>query len=475
MRIALISPPVWTIETPPLNIAYLKAYLKSNGYSVKCFDVNTELFHKVNTENKVYWKQNYYRMWQDNKLYKKMVFPKIVKANIDFFVDKILSFKPDIVGISVYSACFTKTIIRKIKEKDPNILIVLGGQTCVDQLQGSHLKKSKDIDIIVKGEGEITLKKVIDIFAKEGKVEYCKGCLIRKGRSFVNCGEDERIKDMDGLPYPDFDDFDLNIYFHDFESQQPSNALPILLSRGCNNRCDFCLQRVVWKNKLYVRKAENVFDEMVHNKKKYGVSKFVFADLLINENLKELEKLCDLIIENNFSCSWWGGAKIDKKMDINLFKKMRKAGCHHLALGIESASDNVLKAMCKPYTSNDTKNFLKMMKEAGITVGSNIIIGHPSESRDDFIKTLNFLWEMRDIITTQPWPSSCTIFRNTDIYNKYIPNKNFRYKHASSWSYRDNTDEERESRIKIYKSFCLALYNKFDMIDHKEVKYPPTK
>ncbi len=474
MRIALVSVPVWTIGTPPLNISYLKAYLKESGCQTKCFDVNTELYHRLKPEQRIYWQTQHYNDWQWEDEYKKAVFPKIVEPNIDFFVDKLLAFKPKIVGISVYSPCFTKTLAKKLKEKNPELLIVLGGQVCIDQMQGLQLKKSRDIDIIVRGEGEHTLKRIADVFGKKGKVEDCKGCLVRKGKSFVDCGEDERIKDPDSIPYPDFDDYNLELYYDDYELTRAAKALPIILSRGCNNPCDFCLQRKVWKDKLFARKAKSVFYELVRNKEKYGITKFVFADLLLNGNLLELERLCDLIIENNFPCSWWGSAKIDKRMDLNFFKKLRKAGCHQLDLGIESASDHVLKAMGKTYTSEDIREFLKNMKKADIAIGSNFILGHPSESREEFMKTLKFIKEMRKFTTKKPWPTYCAIFRGTGLYNKLKNNKDFKYD-AVSWAYKDNTFEEREKRAEMFRLLCLEHYKEFEMFDVKKSKFPMIK
>lgn len=474
MRIALVSVPVWTLGTPPLNISYLKAYLKEKCYQAKCFDVNAELYHRVKPEHRVYWQTQHYNDWQWEDEYKKIVLPKIVEPNIDFFVSKILAFKPNIVGVSVYSPCFTKTLAKKLKEKNPTLLIVVGGQACIDQMQGEQLKKSNDIGIIIKGEGERALKNIADMIEKKGKVEFCKGCLIRKGKSFIDCGMDERIKNLDSIPYPDFDDYNLELYYDDYELEKRSNALPIILSRGCNNPCDFCIQRKVWKDTLYMRKAENVFREMLRNKEKYGINKFVFADLLINGNLLELEHLCNLIIKNNFSCSWWGSAKIDKRMNLDFFKKLRKAGCHQLDLGIESASNNVLKAMNKTYTLKDIKEFLMNMKKAGIAIGSNFILGHPSESRDDFMKTLKFIKEMRKFTTKKPWPTYCAIFRGTDLYNKYKDNKDFRYD-AILWSYKDNTFEEREKRAEMFRQVCLEHYQDFEMFKVKKPKGLITK
>ncbi|MFH0870501.1 MAG: radical SAM protein [archaeon] len=467
--VALVSVPVWTIETPPLNISYLKAYLISKGHSAKCFDINIELYHMVSPEHRVYWQQQHYSKWQDKQKYEETVLPLIVKPYIDSLVDKIIASKPRIVGISVYSSCFTKTLARKIKERNSNILIVAGGQVCVDQLQGRNLKESRDIDLIIKGEGELVLERIANAFIAKGKLEPkdCDGCFMRKDGRFIDCGDNPRIDDINSLPFPDFDDFDLKLYCADFGMTKQSLNLPMILSRGCNSRCDFCLQRQIWGNQIRLRKAENVFCEMLHDKERYGITGFVFADLLLNSDNRELERLCDLIIAGGVSFSWWGSAKVDRRMTPALAEKMKRAGCNHLSIGIESASNNVLREMRKPSTVADIKKFIRIIRKAGITIGSNMIIGHPVESREDFEETLRFVKEMKDDLREQPWPSECTIFEGTDLYSKYIGKEGFTYNQVSDWAFKDNTPAERESRIKAYRELCLSLYNDFKMFDRE--------
>lgn len=470
--IVLVSVPVWTIETPPLNIAYLKAYLGSKGHSVKCLDLNIELYHKASSEQRDYWQQQHYDLWQDDQKYEKMILPQVVESHIDAIVQNILAPRPKIVGISVYSSCFTKTLASRIKEKCPHVLIVVGGQVCVDQMQGRNIKKSSDIDVIVRGEGEFVLERIANAFLANGKLttEDCKGCFLRAGGhtgGFIDCGENPRIEELDQLPFPDFDDFDLSQYYADFEMTKRSPNLPIILSRGCGSRCDFCLQRQIWGNQIRIRNAENVFCEMLHDKERYGITGFVFADLLLNSDNRELEKLCDLIIAEGVAFSWWGSAKVDRRMTPELAVKMKRAGCHHLSIGIESVSDNVLREMRKPSTVADIKAFVRTTRKAGITIGSNIIIGHPAESRKDFEETLKFVAEMKDDLKDQPWPSECVIFEGTDLYSKYIRKDGFTYNHADDWSFKDNTPAERESRIKTYRELCLSLYNKFKMFNRE--------
>jgi anaerobic magnesium-protoporphyrin IX monomethyl ester cyclase len=460
-RIVLVSIPVWTIETPPLSISYLKSFMASKGYFVKCVDANIALIHLAKPEFRKYWNQTYYSHWQEEEKYASTIFPQIVAPNISAVVESIMSSEPDIVGISVYSNCFARTLAEEIKKRDKNILIVAGGQVCVDSLQGKELKKSKCIDIIVRGEGEYSLKSIAEQFSSKKDYVCIPGCWVFDGSVFLDTGADSRIIEPDSLPLPDFDDFDVGKYRQDFNLLNESRNLPILISRGCANRCDFCLQRIIWHTERRDRTADSVFSEMVRDKERYGITSFVFADLLINGNLEVLEGLCDCILRSTHSFNWWGGAIVNGRMAPELFKKLRKAGCHQMTLGVESASDNVLRAMRKPYTSSDARRFVKDMRDAGLNIGMNLIIGHPSESRDDFLDTVRFVLDVRKYMPTQPWLSICTIFRDSDIYKKYIADPDFKYD-ALAWSYKSNTLEERRFREEIFVMFCEAIYGKFE-------------
>jgi len=292
--------------------------------------------------------------------------------------------------------------------------------------------------------------------------------VIRKNNKFDDLDEGVRLQDIDNLPFPDFSDFDLDKYplciEHKPDLSFRSNALPILLSRGCSQKCDFCLQRVLWHDKFITRKAEDVFAEMIRDKEIYEVNRFVFSDLLINGDLKELEKLCDRIINEGFSFEWWGSVKIDPRMDVNLLRKMKKAGCFRLSLGVESGSDKVLRAMHKPFTTQMVRKFFKEVNDSEIHITFNIIVGHPSETRKDFIDTLKFLKETKDLVRLGPSPTLCAFFEGTDMYNEYSSKPEFKFMDPLNWEYKDNTLKEREYRLNILKKYCLTLFGSFNMV-----------
>lgn len=126
---------------------------------------------------------------------------------------------------------------------------------------------------------------------------------------------------------------------------------------------------------------------------RYGAEFFHFNDSTINANVGFLSELCDLIIEEGISIRWGASAAISTKMDRYLFDKMKQTGYEYLSLGIESASEKILRSMKKFFTVETIRRNIVDCHNAGITVGTNWIIGYFTEDDNDFEQTLNFITE----------------------------------------------------------------------------------
>ena len=188
-----------------------------------------------------------------------------------------------------------------------------------------------------------------------------------------------------------------------------------------------------------MRSPQHIVDEFKYLKDRYGVETITFNDSVLNGDLKRLEKFCDLLIKENLRVQWGGYARINPHMDRALFRKLNAANCSFLEFGIESGSDEILKKMNKGVTRNDASLVLKNIYRAYNTrvkiaefyrtlqhaaktgrltwnfftqelkltlggkrtkVGTNWIVGFPGESRQDFMKSLSFLFQHRFYVDT---------------------------------------------------------------------------
>jgi len=407
LRVALVLSPCWTNLSPPLGISYLASISKLRGYETRCFDINIEIYNLLKQEKIDFWDFGAHYKWQD-PFFSDQVLP-LIKGYLKSKVDEIIAFAPDIIGFTIFytNALASLYLAKEIKKLDSRKTILFGGPECYGEASSFNFLNSGSVDLIVIGEGEQTFEELVDYYEKNNAITSIDGTLIKKNGTIIKGGFRSEIEDLDSIPLPDFKDFSLKSY--------KNFALPILTSRGCVGRCAFCGEIRYWKNFRF-RSAQNIIEELKQGVDCYNVREFFFNDSLINGNLPELSKLIDLIIENNLNIAWGGYARVNKFMSLDMLKRLRKAGCYFLSYGIESGSEKILRDMNKQISLNDAKINLENTVKAQIQTHVNWIVGFPTESWIDFLKSFIFIYKNRkNIYHFNPGQRPCAIPHDSDL------------------------------------------------------------
>ena len=447
--ITLAICPPWGVDMPPLGLAYLSAFLKTKGITTSVLDMNIETYNKVSKDFRKYWKSEFLHTWFEEQDFNKI--HPYLKKHIKRSVKKILNSKSDIIGFSVNQSnmLFTLEVIYHIKQKSPSKKIIIGGQVCyfpqMKKIIFDYLNYkgwTNTVDFYIIGEGEYTLYEIIKSIKNGLNPVNSLGTEIYKTWMHIENPSRDFIKKLDELPFPPYEEFDKKHY-------AKPDQLPILMSRGCIGRCTFCNDHVI-TGPYRSRSAEHIFNELKFHVTRNGIKKFSCSDLLINGNLKELEKLCDLIIKHNLNVTFVGQAVVMLNMSDSLLNKMFKAGFHSLVFGIESLCDSVLKEMNKPFRLNDIEQFFPRAHKAGIKVFINLIAGFPGEGEEEFQETLDNIRKLRPCIDKLMDLSPCEIKylapleANPEKYSYILPR--YYYK----WHTKDNknTLEIRQERVR---------------------------
>lgn len=448
MKVALIRCPCISLPNPPsIGMAYLKSFLKNAGHEVFIFDLNAEMFHYASNEK--------HKIWNDTSV------PDLIKLSeeiisgdtglFDQYVRKILETKSTVIGFSVWNSnmSFSLKLARELKRNNGRISIIFGGPECFPKWSGRSLAKEDCIDAVVYGEGEETLREIIDYLGMAGRVGFRPGTIVYKNDHLLDCGQREPIKNLDNMPFPDFDEFPLDKYI--------TKELPILFDRGCPKKCKFCTVPNTIPQYRY-RTAVSLFEEIKYQLKKYPhLESFHNDSPALNSNLGELSKLCDLIIDSGLKISWSGFAAFKKGMDLELLKKMKAAGCSGLNIGLESGSQSVLDKMGKNLQVEDMERNIRDIYEAGIETVVNLIIGFPGETEDDFQQTLDFFVRNGKYITSIGSTSSCWMGPYMDIFehaDEFGIDLSLGW---TKWSCEGNNYEIRKAREEKFKKFVNSL------------------
>lgn len=453
MKAVLIQCPSWGIYTPPLGIASLSAYLRSKGCKVMALDLNIDMYLRCEKQHEVYWDESMNEFWRSETLVEKFI--SDYEGLVRYYLGEICNYGAKVIGFSIYdtSMFFSLILAKRIKARCPDKLIVFGGPHCSRYMARDFIMSRGVVDIIAEGEGEETLYEIVEVVAKEGKVDFCKGTVVKKGDELINCQDRPLIENLDTLPFPDFSDFPTEGYIR-------KDVLPVSSCRGCVNRCVFCNEWPYW-HKYRFKTGYRIFQEVKYLMSQYPkITNIEFHDSVLNGNLEQLGIFCDLVISENLPIRWNGQAIIHPRMGYDLLSKMKKSGCGCLDYGLESGSQAVIAKMKKRFNISDAERVVKQTAEAGIDVVLNFMFGFPGETEDDFKETLNFVSRNKNYITAvNPSPSFCGIAPGTYLNNHLEefdvarPMDNGRY-----WRSADSKNDYL-IRLNRFERFCEFVHS----------------
>lgn len=297
-------------------------------------------------------------------------------------------FRPDVVGVTSYSYLYKKAyeVVDKVKSYGDHI-VILGGPH-VSALRGKVLEDTQ-ADFAAKGESEYTLLELCEAISTEGNYKEIKGLIWRDKNSITENVDRPFIQDLDSLPFPAYEDFELEKY-----GCYSERRLPIITSRGCPYQCIFCAVKMCMGNRFRARSPENVVDEMEYWYRK-GWKNFDINDDCFTFDLKRAEKICDLILERDLRITYdlYNGIRVNKASEEVLLR-MKNSGCRLVQYGIEAGNQEVLKKIKKGITIEQAKRAVELTKKVGIPCVVNFIIGHPGETFDRAMDSIRLAEEL---------------------------------------------------------------------------------
>jgi anaerobic magnesium-protoporphyrin IX monomethyl ester cyclase len=182
-------------------------------------------------------------MWLDmGYLPEALSFPE----RIPFFVSEIETEAPDVLGISVLSGDLALGIelAKFYKKRYPETFILMGGMG-VNGIRNVIARYAGDsLDAIVEGEGEATLREILQELKKGVKRDLSgvKGASVRVNNKWQHNPRRELISNLDSLPLATLENY----------KYLPPNIHTLLpIERGCPGNCRFCFATETWGNGRY--------------------------------------------------------------------------------------------------------------------------------------------------------------------------------------------------------------------------------
>ncbi|PHS74900.1 MAG: cobalamin B12-binding protein [Rhodospirillaceae bacterium] len=368
----------------PMGIAYLASSLEKFGHDIQIVDA-------VGLAP-----TNYTRF--DDRIYLLGLSEDQVVERIDKDVEAI--------GVSImfsYNWPPTRKLLRSLKTRFPDTPLVIGGEIATSLT--SIILSESPVDIVAKGEGEETiveLAKVLHLPDRNDRLGDIEGIVYRKGNQIIENPRRQRIKDIDALPYPAWDLFDIEAYsVNRFENglrtEDAQAVIPMLATRGCPYSCTFCTSPDMWTTRYYTRDPASVVDEIEYNVKRFGAKNFPFHDLTAIIQEEWIIEFCNELIDRKLNISWQlpSGTRSEAIND-KVAKLLSESGMLQMGYAPESGSEEIRKHIKKKVKRDSLIRSVRSAISNNIKVQVFFIVGFPNETRKQ-------VWETHKMVATMAW------------------------------------------------------------------------
>jgi len=332
-----------------------------------------------------------------------------------------------VVDTSTPSIVNDVAVAAEIKDEVGGFVILVG--THPSALPEETMKMNEKIDAVAVGEYDYTVLDLAKALEQNKSLKDVKGIVFRKDGKIVKNPAREFIENLDELPFVSQvykKHLDHKDYF--FASAEYPMVM-IMTGRGCPFRCFFCnYPQVFYGRKYRLRTPENVVAEFEYIIENYpDVKEIGIEDDTFSADLERAKKICRLLIEKrlNKKIKWWANTRVN--LDLETMKLMKEAGCRLIIPGYESGVQLILNNIHKGITVEQSLEFAKNAKTAGLLVHGCFMIGLPGETRETIRQTIDFSKKLNPD-TAQFFP--LMVYPGTEAYewakkNNYLTTKDF--------------------------------------------------
>jgi hypothetical protein len=252
------------------------------------------------------------------------------------------------------------------------------------------------------GEGPDTVHGLIRYLKGETTIGSVPGLWYHDGESCRSNGAAPLIDDLDNtLPRQAWELLDMTRYrahnWHCFDdASSRARYASLQTSLGCPFKCNFCcINAPFGQASIRTWSVDNVLSQIDTLVNTYGVRNIKIPDEMFVLNPKRVIEMCDRIIERGYDLNIWAYARVDTVNNPVMLAKLKQAGFHWLALGIESGSKNVRDGVTKGRFGNlDIVANVNKVRDAGIYIVGNYIFGLPDDTNESMRETLDLAKEL---------------------------------------------------------------------------------
>lgn len=357
---------------PPLGILYISAYLKRQGFDVGVFDATF--------------------------------------SSIDAFRQRVMAERPPVVGLYINMMTKFAALQMIAIAKESGAVVVVGGPEPPYYAQ-DYLEHGADV--VVRGEGELTLEALLHHFARQPRADIGRGAGLGAINGIIYLDDSGApvetlprplIADLSQMPWPDREAIDIPEYMRVWKTHHGLSSVSVIQARGCPYTCQWC-SHSVFGNTHRRRTPQDAADEVLWIKERYNPDLIWYADDVFAINHRWFFEYADALKARGVRIPFECISRADR-LNEKVVQTLAEMGCWRLWNGSESGSQRVLDAMDRKVQVEDVQAKTHLLRRHGIQTGMFIMLGYHGETVEDIEETVEHLKKSNpDIfLTTVAYP-----------------------------------------------------------------------
>ena len=367
---------------PPLGLLYISAYLKSRGFAVEVFD---------------------------STLASRQAFRGYLERE-----------RPGVVGIYVNLITRAAALEQIRLLKSLGATVVLGGPE-----PASYAREylSHGADVVVAGEGELTLAELLPHLARHGLEGLGKiaGLYYLDGDGeLAESPPREQIPVLDELPFPDREAIDIPAYVDLWRRRHGRGPVSLITARGCPYRCHWCSHSVFGFSHRR-RSPENVAREVEQIVERYDPDMLWYADDVFTIHHRWLYGYAAELDRRGLKLPFETISREDR-LNEKVISTLADMACYRIWIGAESGSQRILDRMERRTDAVRLVEMVKLLQRHGIEAGMFIMLGYEGEEWGDLEATVDRLKAaLPDVfLTTVAYPIKGTQYHR-EVAGRIVP------------------------------------------------------
>ncbi|WP_237274893.1 B12-binding domain-containing radical SAM protein [Tenacibaculum ovolyticum] len=353
----------WNNKTPfpPLGTMYAASFLREKGYAVSLFD--TCLLKNIDPLHS---------------------FLEVNKPDVFVIYDDGFNYLTKMCLTNMREAAFEMIL----KAKSNNCKIVVCSSDATD-----HYEKylNAGADFIIQGEGEVTLKELVDKFQNKEDATVIDGVVYVNDQGKIIKNPKRAVyKELDSFPMPAWDLINVNDYKNIWEEGGKEFSLNMVTTRGCPFKCNWCA-KPIYGNRYNSHSPEYIVAHISYLQKNFGVKKFWMCDDIFGLKPQWVQEFNTLLKQENLTINYYIQSRADLLLKEANIEALAESGLSEVWIGAESGSQKILDAMDKGTTIAQIEKATRLLKEKNIKVAFFIQFGYLNETKEDIDLTIKMI------------------------------------------------------------------------------------